>query len=132
MFGDLEFAGVTFLQYLSCFVCVILFVGFANRRKRCLHISMMVTALVIDLGMVLYLELGRGVVESIPGRTMSALLIFHICLSVVVLALYGVQVVSGVRKTKGRGSSVHRKVAYWFLAARVGNLLTSVAVSHVG
>ncbi len=123
---------MTPLQYLSCFVCLLLFVGFANRRRRRLHITLMVTSLVIDLGMVLYLELQRGVVESIPGRTMSPLLIFHIFLSAVVLALYAVQVVSGIKKAKERGSGVHAKVAYWFLAARVGNLLTSLVVTQGG
>ena len=54
------------LKLLSVAVCVILVVGVLNRRRKRVHIPLMLTAMVIDVGMVLYLESRRGVVESIP------------------------------------------------------------------
>jgi hypothetical protein len=54
------------LKLLSVAVCVILVVGVLNRRRKRVHIPLMLTAMVIDVGMVLYLEIRRGVVESIP------------------------------------------------------------------
>ena len=54
------------LKLLSVAVCVILVIGVLNRRRKRVHIPLMLTAMVIDVGMVLYLEIHRGVVESIP------------------------------------------------------------------
>ena len=54
------------LKLLSVAVCVILVIGVLNRRRKRVHIPLMLTAMVIDVGMVLYLEIRRGVVESIP------------------------------------------------------------------
>ena len=54
------------LKLLSVAVCVILVIGVLNRRRKSIHIPLMLTAMGIDVGMVLYLEIRRGVVESIP------------------------------------------------------------------
>jgi len=54
------------LKLLSVAVCVILVIGVLNRRRKRIHIPLMLTAMGIDVGMVLYLEIHRGVVESIP------------------------------------------------------------------
>ena len=113
------------LKLLSVLVYVLLLIGYANRRRRRLHISLMVTALAIDLGMVLFLELTRAVIESIPGREMTSLLVVHIALSTVVLFLYGIQVVTGVKNARGGHSRTHAKAWIWLLAARLGNLITS-------
>ena len=117
------------IKAISAFVCVLLVIGYVNRTKKKLHISMMLSALAIDLGIVLYLELTRQVVESVATRDMSPLLIFHICLSTVVLILYGVQVYTGIKNVKGKRSTVHPKTAIIFLITRFGNLITSYLVT---
>src|SRR3990172_8460074 len=89
------------LKLLSVFVCTLLVIGVLNRRRPRRHIPLMLTCLLIDLTMVVYLEVRRGVVESIPGRAMTPLLIFHIFLSTVVLVLYGVQVFTGLKNARG-------------------------------
>lgn len=117
------------LKLLSAFVCVLVVVGLLKRTERKTHIAMMISALAIDLGLVLYLELKRGVVESIPGRELSGLLIFHIALSVVVLGLYGVQLYTGIKKKlKGLPCPTHKRAAIAFVITRFGNLITSVLV----
>ena len=117
------------LKILSAFVCVLIVVGLLKRRQRKTHITMMVSALVIDLGLVLYLELKRGVVESVPGREPTPLLYFHIALSLVVLILYGVQVFTGVKKKlKGLPCPLHKKAAVLLVITRLGNLITSYLV----
>lgn len=117
------------LKVLSAFVCLLIVIGFVNRSRKKVHISMMLSALVIDVGIVLYLELTRQVIESIPQRDMTPLLIFHICLSVAVLILYGVQVYTGIKNARGQRSSVHPKTAIIFLVTRFGNLITSYMVT---
>ena len=117
------------LQLLSLFACVLIVAGVLNRRRKRIHIPLMLTALAIDLGVVLYLEIARHVIESIPHRPMPPLLLFHICLSVAVLALYGAQVVTGIQNARGRRSRWHRKALIWFLVTRFGNLITSFFVT---
>lgn len=116
------------LNILSIVVCVLLLLGYANRRRRVVHITIMVTALVVDLAMVLFLELTRGVIESLPGRTMTPLLAVHILISVVVLVLYTIQVVTGIKKARGGPGPLHGKMPLWVLLARFGNLITSFLV----
>ncbi len=117
------------LKLLSVFVCVLLVVGVLKRRKPRVHIPLMVSAFLIDLAMVVYLEVRRGVVESIPGREMTFLLIFHIFLSTVVLILYGVQIFTGLKNARGNRRPWHRKAAVAFLITRFGNLVTSFLIT---
>jgi len=117
------------LKLLSVGVCLLIVIGVVNRRRRRVHIPLMLSAFLIDLGIVLYLEIRRGVVESIPGRPMTPLLIFHLCLSVTVLVLYGVQIYTGIQNAKGRRSRWHRRAAMMFLFTRFGNLVTSFMIT---
>lgn len=78
------------LQIISIFVCILVSIGYLRRSRKCLDIGIMLSALTIDLGLVRYLEITRVVVESIPGRTMTPLLLIHMTLSTMVLILYGV------------------------------------------
>jgi len=117
------------LKVLSAFVCVLVVVGLFKRTSRRTHVTMMVSALLIDLGMVLYLEITRHVVESVPTREMSGLLLFHIALSVVVLSLYGVQLYTGIKKKlKGLPCPLHKRTAVFFVMTRFGNFVTSILV----
>ena len=120
------------LTWISAFVCVLIVLGVLNRRRKKVHISLMISALAIDLGIVLYLELARAVVESLPGREMSGLLVFHIALSCVVLFLYGCQVYTGIKNARGQRSAWHAKIPIWFIFARFGNLITSLFITTPG
>ncbi len=116
------------IRMLSVFVCVLIIAGVLNRGRKRVHIPLMVSALAIDLAMVLFLEITRGVVESIPGRQLSPKLVIHILLSLTVLALYTVQVVTGIKKARGGASGTHRKMLIWLLVTRLGNLITSFLI----
>ena len=118
----------TATQWLSIFVCVMLATGVLFRRRRRVHIPLMLTAFAIDLGIVLYLEIARHVIESLVDRPMTVLLVVHILLSVLVLVLYVVQVVTGIKKARGKPVAAHLKVAVVFMICRFGNLATSMMV----
>ena len=118
----------TATQWLSIFVCVMLATGVLFRRRRRVHIPLMLTAFAIDLGIVLYLEIARHVIESLVDRPMTTLLVVHILLSVLVLVLYVVQVVTGIKKFRGQPVAIHLKVAVVFMICRLGNLATSMMV----
>jgi len=117
------------LKLLSALVCLILVIGVLNRRRKRIHIPLMLAAMAIDVGMVLYLEIRRGVVESIPRRPLTPLLLIHITISVLVLILYGVQVVTGFRNAKGRRSAWHPRTAALLLPLRFTNLITSFMIT---
>ena len=116
------------LRMLSVMAFCMLVIGVACRRRRRWHMRLMISAITIDLGLVLYLEIARGVVESIPKRPMTPLLIVHILLSVLVIVMYGVQVYGGINNARGRRSVTHRKMMPWLLVTRFGNLVTSFFV----
>ena len=116
------------INSISSGVFVLLIIGVLNRRRVRVHVPIMVSAITIDVGLVLYLELARGVIESIPGREKSPLLMFHILLSVTVLVLYGIQIVTGIKKARGKPNATHGKVMIWLLVIRFGNLITSFLV----
>jgi uncharacterized membrane protein YozB (DUF420 family) len=117
------------LKLLSALVCLVLVIGVLYRRRKRIHVPLMLTAMAIDVGMVLYLEIRRGVVESIPKRPMTPLLAVHVTISVLVLILYGVQVVTGYRNAKGRRSSWHPQIAALLLPLRFANLITSFMIT---
>lgn len=119
---------MTLLALLNFVVVTIVVIGVLNRRRQRIHIPLMLSALTIDLAIVLYLELTRAVVESLPGRPMTPLLVIHVVISTLVLVLYGVQVVTGIKKIRGQPSTIHRQIMIWFLVMRLGNAVTSVFV----
>jgi len=116
------------IRLLSVLVFILLVCGVLARRRKRAHMSLMITAIAIDLAMVLYLEITRAVVESVATRPMTTLMLVHILLSVTVLVLYGFQVYTGIANARGRRSTVHRKLMPWLLLTRFGNLVTSFLV----
>lgn len=118
------------LVLLSAAVCTMLTVGVIYRRRRTIHIPLMMSAFLIDLGVVIYLEVRRGVVESIPKRDMTPLLAFHIAISVIVLILYFTQAYSGIRRWKGRRSDWHYWAAYGLYPLRLINFVTSILIAE--
>ena len=116
---------LTLLKGVSVLVCVLLAVGVVHRRRRRVHIPLMLSAFGIDLGMVLWIELSRHVIEELPSR-MTPFLGVHVTFSVATLVLYVVLIVTGVRNALGRTSWVHPRAAVAFGVARAGNLCTSL------
>lgn len=116
------------LKPLSVAVFLMLVVGVLCRRKRAVHIPIMLSAILIDLGMVAYIEFTRDAVASARSK-MGPLMVVHLIFSFTVLITYGIQVYTGVRKARGGVSRWHGSVMPWLLAARFGNLVTSFFVS---
>jgi len=118
------------LTILSAFVCVLLVFGVINRRRKSIHVPAMLSAFAIDLGMVVYLEVRRGVIESIPHREVTPLLIFHIVISVIVLVLYSTQAVTGFKRIRGDRGRSHRLIPWALLPLRMLNFITSIMVTQ--
>ncbi len=111
---------------VSSVVLLLLLYGILKRRDRKRHISVMLTAFAIDLGLVLYIELNRGAVEQVV-EGVSGLLLFHILVSLTVLLLYVALTVFGIRLMQGKPGALwwHRRLAYVFIVGRLTNYITS-------
>jgi len=128
MIAAMYFIEITGLKWLSILACTLILVGYSQRRRKRVHIPVMLTALVIDLTIVVCIEVTRDVIASAQAK-MGTLMKIHIAISVTVLVLYGVQVWTGIQKARGRYKPWHGRTGVTFILFRLGNLVTSFMVS---
>jgi len=121
-------AFITPLKMLSILACILIAVGLTQRRRRSVHIPLMLTAFLIDMGIVAYIEFNRGAIAAAKAKW-GALMVVHIIISVLVLVLYVVQIVSGIRKARGSAAHWHKLTGISFAVLRFGNLVTSFLVT---
>ncbi len=122
---------MSMLHLLSTVVLVLVGVGLYYRRRPRVHLGLMVAALAVDLGLVLYIEITRSAVETVRTAPLGPVLTFHIVASVLVLVIYVIQLGLGLRKLKhGRSSHLaHRYLGIAFVVLRVANYATSYMIS---
>ena len=110
----------------STFVLLILIAGILLRRQRRIHIIVMVSAFSLDLLTVLAIEWNRGAIKKATSAP-SALLLFHVMVSVFALLFYGVMFVLGERVRNGAEQlrPWHRRIAWLFASCRTANYVTS-------
>jgi len=114
------------LHLLSTLVLFLVVGGVLTRKTPAIHLRFMVTAFLVDLGLVLYIEITRHAVEKVATQT-GALLWFHATVSLLVLAAYVGQIVLGRRLLAGAATSrqVHILTGISFCVLRLMNYVTS-------
>jgi MFS-type transporter involved in bile tolerance (Atg22 family) len=119
------------LHLASSFVVLLLAVGlwFRHRRPQ-LHLRLMISAFVVDLLLVLYIEISRHAVEKVVSRV-SPVLWFHAAVSVGVLLCYVVMILLGRCVLAGQEGfrKRHFAVGMTFVALRSLNYVTSYMVT---
>ena len=119
------------IHIIAGLVCVLLVAGVICRRNKRVHIPLMLSAILIDLGIVVWIEFfGKGAFKQAEVK-MGSLMITHIVISVVVLILYGVQIWSGIKKARGGVSEIHRKMMIPTVGLRILNYVTSIMVMGI-
>ena len=118
------------IELISCGICALLVIGVLNRRRKRVHIPLMVTAFVSDVAMLLYIEISRNAIET-ARTSMGPLMGVHIALSVAVLVLYVGQIVTGIKKARGKSRPWHGKAGIALLLCRFGTLITSFMVTSM-
>lgn len=114
------------VQIYSGIVLFLIFVGFLLRRRRKIHIPIMIGSFVLDLISILYLELNRNVIFKAYDTISKELMQIHLFFAVVTLVGYGIAMVTGRKIAKGAPiSALHRINAFCFLTARTGVFITS-------
>jgi hypothetical protein len=118
------------LHLASSLVVALLAAGLWLRHRRPqLHLRLMISAFVIDLLLVLYIEVSRHAVEKVVARV-SPLLWFHAGISVGVLLCYVVMILLGRGVLAGQADSRkwHFAVGMTFVTLRSLNYVTSYMV----
>jgi xanthine/uracil permease len=118
------------LILVSSFVVFLIAIGIVFHRKLEVHIPLMVSAFVIDVALVLIIELQRHAVEKVIGEATSSspssFVIFHACVSLLVILFYIALGITGSKTIKDRTKlRVHKKLAYVFICLRLINYVTS-------
>lgn len=119
---------MTTLKAISIGACILLLVGYAYRRRRYVHVPLMLSAFIIDMSLVAYIELTRHAIEkalSGPGP----LMVVHILISVAFVLLYFWQIFTGIGRWRGLKHRAHKSTGLIFLLLRFGNLVTSFLVT---
>lgn len=105
-------------------VCLV--VGWWHRRDRARHLRWVLPGMALDLGLVLWLEFTRSVIESTVEKPLGVLEGIHIGASLAAVVLYLPTIVLGVlliRRRGGRAVRVwHKRCAVPALALRTVGL----------
>jgi hypothetical protein len=130
------------LHLYNGLVLILIFVGVALRRQRRRHVPIMITAFVLDMASVLYLEFNRQVIAEALEHVSALTMQIHLSFAFLTLAGYGVALLTGRLLLKRRHSflkgklfsnglsvrPVHRFNAIAFLVGRIGIFITSFLV----
>lgn len=84
----------------STMVLFLIAAGIYFRRRPQWHFRLMVSAFLIDLSIVVYLEATRQAVKKVTSQG-SGLLWFHVAVSVLVLVAYVIQIMLGSKLLSG-------------------------------
>jgi hypothetical protein len=101
-----------------------------RKRKPSVHLRLMISALIVDVLLVLYIELSRHAVEKVANHV-SPILWFHAGVSIGVLVCYALMILLGRPMLSGKYEtrSLHRAVGITFVALRIVNYVTSYMVA---
>ncbi|MEM0950516.1 MAG: DUF420 domain-containing protein [Cyanobacteria bacterium P01_H01_bin.74] len=117
---------------LSSVAILLLFVGWLNRKKIRTHMAFMSTAFVLDIAILLMVELNKSAILTTSKNLFNpqagtALLLFHVLVSVLMLVFYVMQLRTGYLAFQGVHQTVtfHRNVGMAFFTCRLLNYITS-------
>jgi uncharacterized membrane protein YozB (DUF420 family) len=94
---------------LASLAFLLIVVGWTQRRNRARHVPLVLSGIGLDLVLVVWLELSRGVVEKTMHDHFSMLRWVHIWSSTLAVVFYVPTLVYGFRLIKGTGGPETRK-----------------------
>ncbi len=114
------------VKLYSGFVLLLILIGIAFRRKRKIHVPIMVTGLVLDLASVLYLEISRHVIMEAFERVPEFLMKIHLTLAVLTLSGWAIAFTTGILILSGKQiQKIHKINAAIFLISRTALFITT-------
>lgn len=79
---------MTLTMYIATLAWFLLSGGLVARKRKMLHVGLMLTGISLDIGLVLYLQITREAVQTALSFTLSPLELTHIAFSSCALLLY--------------------------------------------
>lgn len=116
---------------ISTLIVLLIAAGLWYRKQARVHIPLMLSAFVLDVLLVLYIEITRHAIETvgteITAPTHNDLLVFHVIVSLLTLLLYVGLTWSGIKLYRGDHGkrNLHRNMAAAFILCRLSNYVTS-------
>jgi hypothetical protein len=112
---------------------VLICAGVLNRRKRTIHVPLMLSALTIDIVMLLIIEFSRSAIETAVHTPLPTILLIHIIFSVLLVCAYLYMLFFGLKLLiKNQGRTMHYTGAYVFVFFRLANYITSYFIPLSG
>jgi uncharacterized membrane protein YozB (DUF420 family) len=106
--------------------------GIIKAKVRKIHVPVMITAFILDVGLVLWIELSRQAVERVAAETNNTFLLFHAAISLLVIVLYILLLITGSKFIKHGERNIylwHKRLAVLFIVLRLTNYVTSFFVA---
>lgn len=99
-------------MYIAACAWLLLVVGYFNRHLTSRHVPLMLTGIVLDLGLVAFLQITRSAVQTAIAFELSLLEQLHIGFSTAAVLLYFPTLYLGYRLVRGDRAvlSIHKKV----------------------
>jgi hypothetical protein len=110
-------------MYIATVAWVLLSIGVLFRKRRGVHVSLMITGIVLDIGLVLYLQVTREAVQTALEFSLKPLEQVHIGFSTLALVLYFPVLFLGFKLLLGPTASLRKlhitlgSMAYVFRSA---------------
>jgi hypothetical protein len=121
----------------STLAILLIGLGWTFRYHPKRHIPLMLSAFLVDIGVLLYIEVTRHAIhtleESLHTPASKALLLFHVAVSLLMVLLYVAQIGSGIWLYRVPGPQIrnfHRYSALTFVTCRLLNYITSFFVGQ--
>lgn len=99
---------MTLTMYIATLAWILLSSGLVARKQKALHVGLMMTAISLDIALVLYLQITRGAVQTALSFTLSPLEITHIAFSSCALLLYFPVLFLGFRLLRQSSAQLRR------------------------
>lgn len=104
--------------YQALVPLTLILVGFHFRRRTRVHVPLMVSAILLDVVMIVQLETNRSVVAK-AAAAVTPLLKFHIGVALTTVIAYLAMIVTGILLLRGmRVRKPHRVLGFYVLIAR--------------
>lgn len=113
---------------IASFAYFSLCIGVLFRSRKEFHIPLVVTAVAIDISLVLILEVQRSAIATAMGGKLNTLQLGHIAFSLAAVVLYIPTIVFGVRSlqsaSKGKNRKIHTRLGkIAFICRTIGFIL---------
>lgn len=113
---------MTVCMWIATVAWICLIGGYLNRRDARRHVPLVLAAIVLDLGLVLYLQITRSAVQTAVEFSLTLPQKIHIISSSLAVALYIPMVLLGLKLFRNRSHdktrTIHKRLAVAILLFR--------------